>query len=174
MSITLTASFSRKLGQPNYSSVGASCQIQCELDSTLLAHDLDEFHRRVRSTYTACVRAVDDELARHLQNQDSASQQQEPLPELAPAPNEPGGNPTAQTNGADRPAANLRNGRRGRRATSAQLRAIDRLTARSGVELPPLLQEDFAVTTPDQLSVAEAAQLIVYLQESLPRPAATA
>ena len=174
MPISLTASFSRKLGQPNYSSVGASCQIQCELDSTLLAHDLDEFHRRVRSTYTACVRAVDDELARHVQQQNSASEHHDPLPELAPAPSELDKDVAPQANGANHLASHFRNGRRGRRATSAQLRAIDRLTARSGVELPPLLQEDFAVTTPDQLSVAEAAQLIVCLQKSFPRPAATA
>ena len=68
MALKLTVGVSRKLGLPGYSSVGASCNIEVELDSALLQGDLDGFHSKVREAYLACQQAVFDELAR-LQSQ---------------------------------------------------------------------------------------------------------
>ena len=41
MPMKLNVGVSRKVGLPNYGSVGASCNLELELDATLLERDLD-------------------------------------------------------------------------------------------------------------------------------------
>ena len=65
MPLTLNVGVSKKVGQPDYGSLGASCNIDVELDASLLRDDLDGFQRHVRNAFTACRQAVNDELARN-------------------------------------------------------------------------------------------------------------
>ena len=64
MALKLNVGVSRKVGLPDYGSVGASCNLELELDAGLLERDLDAFHARVRDVYVAAHQAVHDELAR--------------------------------------------------------------------------------------------------------------
>lgn len=64
MPLKLCVGLSRKVGLPDYGSLGASCQVELELDNSLLQTDLDSFQRHVRDAYVACGQAVSDELAR--------------------------------------------------------------------------------------------------------------
>ncbi len=66
MPLKLNVGIQKKHGLPNYSSVGAGCHIELELDQSLLAEDPEGFHDRVRRTYAACREAVEAELARQL------------------------------------------------------------------------------------------------------------
>ena len=50
----------KKIGQPDYGSLGASCNIELELDGGLLFNDLDGLQQKVRAAYTACRQAVDN------------------------------------------------------------------------------------------------------------------
>lgn len=63
MPLNLSIGVTEKLGQPNYGSIGASCHIECELDSRLL-FDQEEFQNQVREIYASCAEAVREELAR--------------------------------------------------------------------------------------------------------------
>ena len=64
MPLKLNVGVSRKVGLPDYGSVGAVCNLEMELDAGLLEHDLDGFHARIRDAYVAAHQAVHDELAR--------------------------------------------------------------------------------------------------------------
>jgi hypothetical protein len=62
MPLTLSVGVSRKLGLPNYSSIGASCHLEVELDAGLLMRGADDLQHHVRRAYAACRQAVIDEL----------------------------------------------------------------------------------------------------------------
>ncbi len=60
--ITLNVGLSRKVGLPNYGSVGASCHVQVELPPSG-GETVEDFRQRVRWAFAACRSAVDEELS---------------------------------------------------------------------------------------------------------------
>ena len=65
MPLRLNIGLSKKLGLPDYGSLGASCNVDIELDASLLQTDPEAFQRHAKNAYDACRRAVQEELARH-------------------------------------------------------------------------------------------------------------
>src|SRR5436190_17833352 len=64
MPLTLNVGLSKKVGLPDYGSLGVSCNVEVELDATLLLNDLDGFQQKVKQAYLACHQAVQEELHR--------------------------------------------------------------------------------------------------------------
>lgn len=122
MPMTLNIGLSRKLGLPDYGSLGASCNVTVELDATLLRDDLDGFHAQVRKAYTACRQAVQDELSRY----QAVEPPQEPTqPPIASAGRTGPQNGNGSGSGNGRPTTS--NGNGAHTASSKQLDYINQL-----------------------------------------------
>ena len=64
MALKVNLGLCKKIGLPEYGSLRASCNLEFEMDASLLANDLDGFHARIKDAYLACRQAVQDELYR--------------------------------------------------------------------------------------------------------------
>jgi hypothetical protein len=65
MPLKLLVGVTRKIGLPNYGSAGASCNLEADIDGSLVFADLSAFQSEVQRAFEACRRAVTDELANH-------------------------------------------------------------------------------------------------------------
>lgn len=108
MPLKLSVGISKKIGQPDYGSLGASCHVEVELDASLLHDDLETFHRHVSNAYIACCQAVNDELHRH-----SSGSRETAIPEQRHDPPPSPANGNGSRNGAGNGARNGTNGTNG-------------------------------------------------------------
>jgi hypothetical protein len=149
--LRLNAGVSRKVGLPDYGSVGASLNIELELDSALLDRDVDAFHARVRDVYVAAHQAVHDELARLRAPVEPPREPPAPPPRPASNGHAAGdGHPDRQPAGRPRPR---------RPATEKQVRAIVSIAGRQHADLDGLLRQ-YGVDAPEDLSLKQASDLI--------------
>jgi len=166
MSIRLNVGVSRKVGLPDFCSAGASCNLEVELDSGLLQHDLDEFRAQVRDAFVAAQQAVNDELIR-LQDRADGVQRALPAPHVrssqvphangaARAPGSAGR--TEHGNGAGRNSP--RRDRPPKPCTVNQVRAIRTIARNVGLDLAQRLHEEFGVEIPEDLTLGQASRLI--------------
>ena len=146
MPLTLNVGLSKKIGLPDYGSLGVSCNVQVELDQALLLHDLDGFQQKVKQAYVACHQAVNDELHRQ-QNSNAGT----PVPS--------NGNGHHGSNGGNG-QGNRRRRDNTRRATTSQVRALDAIAHRLQIDLPALLAQRFGAQHSGELAITEASSLI--------------
>jgi hypothetical protein len=116
----LNVGLSKKIGQPDYGSLGATCHVDVELDGAMLQQDLETFHRHVRNAYVACAQAVNDELARHTDGGNGETPRAQPAQH--PAGNGHHGN-GSNGNGANGNG----NGANGHRASQKQVDYLNQL-----------------------------------------------
>jgi len=146
MPLTLNVGLSKKIGLPDYGSLGVSCNLQVELDQTLLLQDLDGFQQKVKQAYVACHQAVNDEL--HRQQNGNAG-----------TPVRSNGNGHHGGNGGGG-SGNGRQRDNTRRATASQIRALDAIAHRQQIDLPALLKQRFGAQRSGDLAITEASSLI--------------
>ena len=151
MAVKLSVGLQKKVGLPDYGSLGASCHLEFEIDRSLLDSDLAVFHQKVRGAFAACQQAVSDQLSRHQSDQ--------------PVSNGNGHNGNGG-NGGNGNGYFSGNGHRGnsRPATASQARAIRAIAGRQRVDLRQLLGDRFNVDRPEDLSIADASSLIEELK----------
>jgi hypothetical protein len=168
MPLKLHVGLSKKVGLPNYGSLGASCHLEVELDAQLLARDRPEFEQQVQIAFDACSNAVQEELARQ-----AHSPRRCPDDDLATESSHSNGpvddHSNGSTNGASQAVTNGRSligeARSNRRqATSSQVRAIFAIANRHDVDLLQALQDRFGVEHASELSVSDASRFIDELQ----------
>ena len=150
MPLKLNVSLARKIGQENYGSLAAHCGVELELEGSLLQHDPAAFQRHVSNAYAACEQAVQAELAQQQQGETSATSNGQAL----------GGNGHQNGNGhhGNGQAESARSC--ARRATASQVRAIHAIAERLSLDLVPQLRSRYGIERPEELSIAEASELI--------------
>jgi len=144
--LKLNAGFSRKVGEPNYGSRGASVNVELELESNLI-DDPQALMGRIRNLFDLARRAVDDELG--------AGQPQ-------------AGNTVADNQSSQRPERFARNNSSTsgngnqpvRYATTSQIRAIRAICNRQNVDPVQLANTRFRVNDLEELTLREASSLI--------------
>jgi hypothetical protein len=160
MPMKLNVGVSRKVGLPEYSSVGASCNVEVELDSSLLQTDPAAFQAQVRGAFVAARQAVADELERY--------RTQSPAVTIsAPPAHGPRANGHAHRNGSGTrvaPARAQMTGSGGRSATAGQVKALYAICQARDYDLGALLQAEWGIARPEELSLREASELIDQLK----------
>jgi hypothetical protein len=155
MPLRLNVGVSKKLGLPAYSSIGASCHLDLELENGLL-RDPAGFRDQVEGAFLAAGKAVDDELARLRTRADPDEARQ-----VTAINGHSNGVPAGDGSAARRPEAH--SSRVGKPATPSQVRAIVSIARRQHADLDGLLC-DHGVTRPEELSLADASRLIDQLK----------
>ena len=146
MAVTLSVGLQKKVGLPDYGSLGASCHVEFEIDRCLVDHDLDSFHQKVAGAFAACRQAVNDQLAQQAAPQSKTNG-------VDYSGGTPGRNGHSHTNGngARQPIG---------RATQSQVRAIFAIARRQQVDPATLVRERFNVERLENLTIREASTLI--------------
>jgi hypothetical protein len=155
--LKLNVGFSRKVGEANYGSRGASVNLELELESMLVGEPA-ALHERIRALFRMARASVDEELGGHASGATANGQ-------AHGANGHEGGSEGAARDGGQhsghRSGSGNGWGRPGRRgASTSQVRAIHAIANRQQIDLTQQLQSRFGVDRPDDLSVSQASELI--------------
>ncbi len=148
--LRLNVGFNRKVGEANYGSRGASVNLELELDSGLVEHP-DRLQGRIQQLFELARSSVDTELHSTAESGDGNGRNVD---------HGNGNGSQCRNHGGNNGRHSRSQGGTIRRATQSQVRAIHAIAERQGLDLAERLQTDFAVDTAQQLSIAEASQLI--------------
>jgi hypothetical protein len=146
MPLKINVGLSRKIGEENYGSKGASINIEMELDGSL-ANDPAKLQGRIRQMFGLVRDSVAEEL-----NGTTA------------APKQSNGTTAATNQGNGRNGNSSSPSKSARQATESQVKAIYAITRSKGLNLATLLREHFQVDHPQKLSLKQASHFIDQLK----------
>jgi hypothetical protein len=156
--IKLNCGISRKIGEPNYGSRGASVNVELELESSA-AQDAGALHEKIRRLFAVAKASVDEELG-------LAGRPAGPAGAGTPPPARPPAN--SQASGRPAPGANGVKGANGtngdRPASESQLRAIRSICGRLGLDADQEASQ-MCQKPASRISLAEASKLIDHLKQ---------
>lgn len=164
MPLRLNVGLSKKIGLPDYGSLGASVNLELELDSGAVG-DPDRLRHQIRHLFGMAKLSVEEELSGQQSGQQNGNGHGRD-----PHSN---GNDNAHTHRvASHPSGGNGHVSRlptnGRGATISQVRAIRAITGRQRLDLGQLLDRRFNLQRPEDLSLADASALIDELKNATP------
>lgn len=138
MPLILNIGHSRKVGEPNYGSRGASVNLQMEVEASVV-REPEELQRKIKYLFGLAKTCVDEELAVNArQSKDRLSADGQLL-----ANRSVNGSPSGV-----------------RSATKGQIRALHAISRQQRIDLTEELRRRFDMDRPDRLSVSQASELI--------------
>jgi hypothetical protein len=162
MAVKVSCGLQKKIGQPDYGSLGASCQVEFEIDVSLIESNLEAFHQKIASAFAACQTSVEQQLDKHKANGTRLNGHSEVTIHR---------NGT-HYNGYERSgdSRGSTNGRTGTRTessiTQSQLRAIFAISKRRQIDSQAMIRERFGKHRLDDLTIREASALIDELTQT--------
>jgi hypothetical protein len=153
MPLKINVGLSKKVGLPDYGSLGASCHVEYEADASLLNTDLEGFQRQVKNAFIACRQAVQDELHRQRAT-DQAFQSN------GTVPNGRNGAGPQRSNGSVSPQSNGPRRTNGRKATASQVWALEAIDNRLQLNINEWLHEKYGIRIAAEMSIADASAAI--------------
>jgi hypothetical protein len=150
MPLKLNVGLSRKVGESNYGSRGASVNVEMELESALVSEPV-KLKERIRQLFDVVRSSVTEEL----NGNGHASGSGQP---------HNGSATTGNGNGANNATSNKQSSPRP--ATASQVKAINAIARSQRLDLTIILQNRFHVSRPEELSVRQASELIDTLKAS--------
>ena len=142
MAAKLSVGLQKKLGLPGYSSIGASCHVEFEVETSLMESNLDGFHQKVHSVYSACQQAINEQLARYQSKSPNFNDPSRPQLNVQINPN----------------AQQVR--QESSRATRNQIRSIFAIARNQGLDPLQIVRTRFNLHLPEDLTIREASSLI--------------
>ena len=152
MALKLSIGFQKKLGLPDYGSAGANCQVDFEIDHSLLDNNLDGFHEKAQRAFAACQQAVNDQLARQTHGSAPKNGNGHTNGHSPPGNGSPPKNGSSKGNGHSSGSPRM--------ATQSQTRAIRAIASKQRLDLQQLLEARFGVGRPENLRLSDASTLI--------------
>ena len=144
--LKLNVGLTRKVGQDNYGSKGASVNVELELDSGIITEP-ERLRDRIKQLFTIAKSSVDEELNGHSQVVNGHNG-------TATTGTSTNGNGHANGNGTSQRKTSPR------RATASQARALHVIADRQGIDLAGLLRQRFSLDQAGDLSITEASAMI--------------
>lgn len=145
MPMKLNAGLSRKVGEANYGSRGASVNLELELDSSLIQEPA-KLQEKIRHLFVLVRAALQEEL--------NGNGHAQPVTDTA-----------SQANGTGNGGENVPR-TPPRLATQSQVKAIFAIAKSGKLDLKRILQDRFKVAKPEDLGIKEASALIDELKKS--------
>ena len=152
MPLKLNVGGSKKVGEANYGSRGASVNVEMELDSSLV-NDPHKLQERIRQLFGLVRTSLAEELNGNGNGSNGPSSQSTHDPGHEQRNGGYGNGSSSQSN-PPRPA------------TQSQVKAIFAIARAQKLNVQQLLRERFNVGRPDDLTIKEASQLIDSLKSS--------
>lgn len=152
MPMKVSVGLSKKVGLPDYGSLGASCNVELELEGSMLQSDVEKFQQHVRRAYQACAQAVNEEL--HRSNCHTTTNNNGSSPSNGQGTNGANGNGHPKTNGTG-------NGQR--QATQSQIKAIYGIARNQRLDVGQLMSQ-YGAKKPEDLDIKTASKVIESLK----------
>lgn len=139
--LKLSVGFTKKVGEANYGSRGASVNLELELDGGLVG-DADKLKERIRQLFGLAKASVEEELA------------------VTPVGKPTESDAKANGNGHANGHAQAQRRDKTRPATASQVRALHAIAERRQLDLADLLTGRFGTRDPAEITITEASALI--------------